>query len=65
MSLVLAIELYLLNIAIKNPMKNSASVMFLIFFIALNDGGLISVSISGGFLFAILLVYLTKTGEHT
>lgn len=64
MSLLLAFELHLLNNAVHTPAKNYASAIFLIFFIGLNDGGLISVSVSGGFLLAILLIYVTRAGEY-
>ncbi|MBO7341438.1 MAG: hypothetical protein J6U87_02035 [Clostridia bacterium] len=55
-SAVLALELHLLSCAIREPARHFATPIFLVFFIALNDGGLISVSVSGGFLAAILLV---------
>jgi hypothetical protein len=64
MSLLLAFELHLLNNAVHTPAKNYATAIFLIFFIGLNDGGLISVSVSGGFLLAILLIYVTRAGEY-
>ena len=63
-SVILSIELALLNRGIKNPANNFATVVFLLFFIALNDGAIISVSVSGGFLPAVLLIFLTKAGER-
>ena len=55
-SAALALELHLLSHAIREPARHFATPIFLVFFIALNDGGLISVSVSGGFLAAILLI---------
>ena len=63
-SAILSVELALLNKCVRNPAKNYVTVVFLLFFIALNDGAIISVSISGVFLPAILLVYFTRVGEN-
>ncbi len=54
MSVVLAIELHFVDVATMRCDKGIAAV-FIIFYISLNDGGLISISVSGGFILAILL----------
>ncbi len=64
MSAVLAVELHFVDVATLKRDKGIAAV-FIIFYISLNDGGLISISVSGGFILAILLFRLFVQKKKT
>ena len=54
LSFVLAIEVFLIDVVTGFNNRTSGAVVFLMYFVSLNDGGLISVSVSGGLLLSIL-----------
>lgn len=65
-SIITTIELVWIDKVTRYSNLAPGSAMFLLFFISLNDGGLISVSVSGGLLVAIMAVYLinNKASNH-